>query len=250
MNNFIKLCAFVLTAVVILCCFCGCQKEEPAKILKTYAIAVDTELPFSAASQFEGIQGVELNLLDAIARDQNLSYSPLNINESAAADLKNKTVDAAMAMLEINETNKKSFDFSDAYFEDGYIFCVSKNSAAQTAEELLNGKIGIVANSKAEAFLYTLTSNPNTVVFDNKADMYSAIQKNEIPAGFYEYMGVKYDIKAGVALKTVGEKTGSIPYGLAVLKGKNKKLITLFNQGLENIKSSGKYDEIIDVYFK
>lgn len=250
MNRFFKFCALVLTLAVVSGCFCGCQKEEPADILRIYEIAVDSSQPFSSAAQFEGTRGIELSLLDAIAQDQHLGYAPLITEVSAADDLKSKSVDAAMAMIEINETNKKVFDFSDVYFEDGYIFCVSKGSDTQSADGLLGGKIGVVEGSKAEVFLSTLTGNPSTVTFKNKADLYSAVQKNEVPAGFCDFLSVKYDIKAGVSLKTVGEKEGSVKYGLAVLKGKNKALLSSFNTGLKNIKASGKYDEILDSYFK
>ena len=35
---------------------------------------------------------------------------------------------------------------------------------------------------------------------------------------------------------------------LATLKGANPELVEMFNKGLENIKASGRYDEILNTY--
>ena len=37
-------------------------------------------------------------------------------------------------------------------------------------------------------------------------------------------------------------------YGFATLKGANPELVEMFNKGLENIKASGRYDEILNTY--
>lgn len=39
-------------------------------------------------------------------------------------------------------------------------------------------------------------------------------------------------------------------YGFAVMKGENKELLDMFNKGLANLKSNGKYDEIVNRYIK
>ena len=37
-------------------------------------------------------------------------------------------------------------------------------------------------------------------------------------------------------------------YEFAALKGANPELVEMFTKGLENIKASGKYDEILSTY--
>jgi polar amino acid transport system substrate-binding protein len=44
-----------------------------------------------------------------------------------------------------------------------------------------------------------------------------------------------------------GMEKGS-SYGFAVLKGKNQDLLQMFDQGLSNLKNSGKYQAILDKY--
>ena len=52
----------------------------------------------------------------------------------------------------------------------------------------------------------------------------------------------------GVALQTIGDVINPGYYGFAVKKGSNPELIEMFNAGLENIKASGEYDEILAKY--
>ena len=39
-------------------------------------------------------------------------------------------------------------------------------------------------------------------------------------------------------------------YGFAVNKGQNPELIEMFDAGLQNLRDSGKYQEILDTYIK
>ena len=62
-----------------------------------------------------------------------------------------------------------------------------------------------------------------------------------------------YAISTGnVKLQIIAEadSTGDFatPYGFAVKKGSNPELLQKFNDGLKNVKQSGKYDEIINKY--
>ena len=49
-------------------------------------------------------------------------------------------------------------------------------------------------------------------------------------------------------MKTVGDVVNPGQYGFAVKKNTNAELIEKFNKGLANLKSSGKYDEILEKY--
>jgi polar amino acid transport system substrate-binding protein len=59
-----------------------------------------------------------------------------------------------------------------------------------------------------------------------------------------------YGISKGNGLKMVTDMEKTSSYGFAVLKGKNPELLKMFNDGLENIKANGKYQEILDKYIK
>jgi polar amino acid transport system substrate-binding protein len=53
-------------------------------------------------------------------------------------------------------------------------------------------------------------------------------------------------MKNGLKMVTGMEKGSS--YGFAVLKGKNQDLLQKFDAGLKNLRSSGKYQSLLDKY--
>jgi polar amino acid transport system substrate-binding protein len=57
-----------------------------------------------------------------------------------------------------------------------------------------------------------------------------------------------YAIAQGNGFKTVTPKEDPTGYGFAVNKGQNAELLQKFNSGLENLKASGRYDEILETY--
>ena len=60
---------------------------------------------------------------------------------------------------------------------------------------------------------------------------------------------IAYAIKNGnLRLKLIGEKLETSQTGFAVKKGKNADLLAAFNRGLASLKSSGKYQSILDKY--
>ena len=85
--------------------------------------------------------------------------------------------------------------------------------------------------------------------YEDSPTMYQAVINGTNAACFEDRSVVGWAIKEeGLALKTVGEIENPAAYGFAVKKGQNAELVAMFNAGLENIKASGEYDEILTKY--
>ncbi|MDS8854837.1 transporter substrate-binding domain-containing protein, partial [Streptococcus pneumoniae] len=54
--------------------------------------------------------------------------------------------------------------------------------------------------------------------------------------------------ESDLALKTVGDRLTGDQYGIAVLKGENAELLEQINAGLQELRDSGEYDEILNKY--
>ena len=78
--------------------------------------------------------------------------------------------------------------------------------------------------------------------------MYDSLNTGSVAAVMDDEPVVKYAIKQGKKLKTPIEGTPSGQVAFAVKKGSNPELIEMFNNGLANLKESGKYQEILDKY--
>ena len=87
---------------------------EPASG-KTYQIGTDvTFAPFEFQDASGKFVGIDMDLLDAIAKDQNFKYEikPLGFNAAVQA-LEANQVDGVIAGMSITDERKQKFDFSD-----------------------------------------------------------------------------------------------------------------------------------------
>ena len=79
--------------------------------------------------------------------------------------------------------------------------------------------------------------------------MYEDVLTGNSDATIEDAPVIAYAIKNGnLRLKLIGEKLETSQTGFAVKKGKNADLLAAFNRGLASLKSSGKYQSILDKY--
>lgn len=98
------------------------------------------------------------------------------------------------------------------------------------------------AESIAEQYGFEVTQ------YESSSDMYQAVLAGEAVACFEDYPVIGYEISRGLGLTLPTPKEKGSSYGFATLKGANPELVEMFNKGLENIKASGRYDEILNTY--
>ncbi|MGC3203710.1 transporter substrate-binding domain-containing protein, partial [Enterococcus faecalis] len=73
--------------------------------------------------------GIVVDLLDAIAKDQGfvVDLKPFGF-DSAVQAIQSKQIDGMIAGMSITDERKKSFDFSDPYFDCGLQLAVKKGN--------------------------------------------------------------------------------------------------------------------------
>ena len=250
MKKIAKILALALVAVTVLS-MAACAKGEDSDV---YVIYSDEEFaPFEYYDKdSETYIGVDMDLLAAIAEDQGFKYEVHNKGFSAAMGaVQAGQADAMMAAMTINEKRKATFDFSEGYFEDGSVLVVAQDSEIASLEDL-NGKVvaakqGTTGTTYAESikdqYGFTIT------YYENSATMYQSVEGGSASACFEDFAVIGWAIKNNnVKLKIVGNVINPGYYGFAVKKGQNSELLEMFNEGLKNIKASGKYEEILKKY--
>ena len=221
-----------------------------------YIIATDTTFaPFEYQESSGTYVGIDVDLLDAIATDQGFEYElkPLGFDAALQAVQANQA-DGVIAGMSITDERKKVFDFSDAYYDSTVCCAVSADSDIASLEDLAGQNVAVKigtqsaswAESIADEYGFTMTT------FDTSDTMYQDVGGNSV-ACFEDTPVMSYAISTGnVELKiieTVSEDSEyATPYGFAVAKDQNADLLTMFNQGLANIKADGTYDEIVAKY--
>ena len=227
--------------------------DAHAETKEKYIIGTDvTFAPFEFQDANNNFVGIDMDLLNAIAEDQGfeVEIKPLGFNAAVQA-LQADQVDAVIAGMSITDERKQTFDFSDPYFESGVVMAVADTSDTIKSYEDLKGKtVAIKTGTEGATFANSIKDKYGFKVstFDDSANMYEAVKAGSADAAFEDYPVMAYAITQNAPLKLVGEKEKGGQYGFAVNKGQNPELLTKFNNGLTNLKNSGKYKEITEKY--
>ena len=223
----------------------------------TYVIATDTAFaPFEFANASGTYEGIDIDLLDAIAKDQGFSYelNPLGFDAALQAVQANQA-DGVIAGMSITDERKQVFDFSDAYYDSTVCCAADAKGDISSLKDLDGKKVAVKKGTQSESWANSIASEYNftTVEFDTSDIMYQDVAAGNSAACFEDTPVMGYAISTGnVDLKIIEEVDSTseyaTPYGFAVNKGNNAELLSMFNAGLANIKANGTYDEIVAKY--
>ena len=226
------------------------QKASPTK--DKYIIASDSSFaPFVFQDDSNQYTGIDMELIKAIAKDQGFTVEVTNPGFDAAINsVQTGQADGIIAGMSVTDARKKTFDYSDPYYTANSILAVKDSSNIKSYEELKGKTVGVKTGTASQTFLEENKSKYGYSIktFSDAASMYDSLNTGSVAAVMDDEPVVKYAIKQGKNLKTPIEGTPSGQVAFAVKKGSNPELIEMFNNGLANLKESGKYQEILDKY--
>lgn len=226
------------------------QKATPTK--DKYIIASDSSFaPFVFQDDSNQYTGIDMELIKAIAKDQGFTVEVTNPGFDAAINsVQTGQADGIIAGMSVTDARKKTFDYSDPYYTANSILAVKDSSNIKSYEELKGKTVGVKTGTASQTFLEENKSKYGYSIktFSDAASMYDSLNTGSVAAVMDDEPVVKYAIKQGKKLKTPIEGTPSGQVAFAVKKGSNPELIEMFNNGLANLKKSGKYQEILDKY--
>ncbi|MEG0373046.1 MAG: transporter substrate-binding domain-containing protein, partial [Enterococcus sp.] len=246
-----KLIPFVVCLMASLFTIGFASKTHAAE--KTYKIGTDlTFAPFEFQNSDGEYVGIDVDLLNQIAKDQNFKVDlrPLGF-DSSIQGVQSDQLDGMIAGMSITDERKKTFDFSDPYFDSGIQMAVKNDTTDIKDYNDLKGKT-VSAKIGTESATF-LNDNKEKYGYEVKqyeaADaMYNALKNGNVEAIFDDYPVLGYAVTNGQPFKLVGDPEEGSSYGFAVKKGENKELLEKFNKGLKNLKKNGGYDKIVSEY--
>ena len=219
----------------------------------TYQIGTDvTFAPFEFQNTDNEYVGIDIDLLKAIADDQGfkVNFQPLGFNSSIQGVISNQ-LDGMIAGMSITEERKKTFDFSDPYFDSGIQMAVKKdNATVSNYEDLAGQTVGAKVGTESAAFLEENQEKYGyeIKVYEDATGLYGSLKNNALIAIFDDAPILGYAINQGEPFKLVGKPEKGNSYGFAVKKGENQELLEKFNIGLKKLKNSGEYERIVNTY--
>jgi len=222
---------------------------------KTFTIGTDTTFaPFEFRNGSGDLVGIDMDLLQAIAKNQGFTVNVKSLGFDAALQaLQSNQVDGVIAGMSITDKRKLIFDFSDPYFDSGIQMAVAKsNNTIKSYADLAGKSVAVKRGSEGETFAKSIKDQYNFTVkaLDQSATMYDDVKAGNSVAVFDDYPVLAYGISQNNGLKAVTEKEAGSSYGFAVNKGQNGDLLSAFDTGLAELKANGEYQRILDVYLK
>ncbi|OJZ64219.1 amino acid ABC transporter substrate-binding protein/permease [Mycolicibacterium diernhoferi] len=220
---------------------------------ENYTIATDTTFaPFEFQDSQGNFVGIDMDLIRAIAEDQKFTVDikPLGFDAALQAVQANQ-VDGVIAGMSITDERKKVFDFSEPYFESGVQMAVlESNDEIKSYADLRGKRVSVKNGTQGSDFANSIKDEYGfqVVSFADSSTMFDEVKTGNSVAVFEDYPVLLYGIAQGNGFKTVTPKEDPTGYGFAVNKGRNSELLQKFNTGLNNLRESGRYDEIIARY--
>lgn len=249
----------LLFAMMLVIAACGSDETDEATGTdgssegETYTVGIDTTYPpfeFEVDGEYTGI---DIDLITAIAENQDfgIEFSPMDFGGIIPA-LQADQLDVAIAGMSITDERREVVDFSDPYFDAGLSLVVAESNTDITSLEDLEGKTVAVKSGTTGAqfardneaeFGYTIAQ------FEDSPSMFQEVSNGNADVLLEDYPVIAYAIaESELDLKTVGERLTGDQYGIAVLKGENAELLEKINAGLQELRDSGEYDEILAKY--
>ena len=244
---------FFLTLFSIMMTFFLTSVKSVSADEKTYQIGTDvTFAPFEFQNDDKEYVGIDIDLLKAIAKDQGFDVNIRALGfDSSIQGVQSGQLDGMIAGMSITDERKKSFDFSDPYFDSGIQMAVKGDDTSISSYEDLKGKtVGAKVGTESATFLDENKDKYGYTVktYDDATGLYGAIDNGTVQAIFDDYPVLGYAVTKGQDLKLVGDAEKGNSYGFAVKKGQNTELLEKFNAGLKKLKASGEYDKIVANY--
>lgn len=246
----------VLLAAATVVGLVGCgSKAAPAADGKVWVIATDTSFkPFEYTADDGSFVGIDVDILDAVAKDQGFQYDLQVLGwDASIAACQAGQADGMIAGASITDERKESgWIFSDGYYDANQCMAVKGDSDIAGFEGLAGLSVAVKTGTMSAAYAESLAADYDFTVtyFEDSPTMYQAVVGGQVAACFDDTPIMAANIKdTGIDMKLV-DGTGNEPaaYGFAIFNADNQELVDMFNKGLANIKANGTYDEILAKY--
>lgn len=213
-------------------------------------VATDTAFVPFEFKEGDKYVGFDIDMWEAIAKDlgSNFELRPMDFAGIIPA-LQTGQVDVALAGITITDERKQAIDFSDGYYDSGFLVMVGADSDIAGADGLAGKKLAVKTGTSAADWADANLKDTEIRKFPNIDNAYLELRTGNVDAAMHDTPNVLYYIKtAGNGqVKAVGEQLMGHQYGIALPKG--SELTPKINEVLAKMKEDGRYDAIYEKWF-
>ncbi len=213
-------------------------------------VATDTAfVPFEFKQDGE-YTGFDIDMWDAIAEELGIEYElrPMDFNGIIPA-LQTGQVDVALAGITIKPSREEVIDFSDGYYDSGFLLMVPSDSDVSSPADLKGKTLAVKTGTSASDYAEENFDGTKLRKFPNIDNAYLELRTGRVDAAMHDTPNVLYYIaKAGNGqVKAVGTQMMAHQYGIGFPKG--SELVGPVNEALAKMRADGRYDAIFEKWF-
>ncbi|MEO1199652.1 MAG: glutamine ABC transporter substrate-binding protein GlnH [Pseudomonadota bacterium] len=213
-------------------------------------VATDTAFVPFEFKQGDEYVGFDIDMWAAIASDLGVTYElrPMDFNGIIPA-LQTGQVDVALAGITIKESRMEVIDFSDGYYDSGFLLMVPADSDITGEADLAGKSIALKTGTSAADYANENFTDSEIRLFPNIDNAYLELRTGRVDAAMHDTPNVLYYIAtAGNGeVKAVGDQMMAHEYGIGFPKGSD--LVEKVNASLAAMKADGRYDAIYEKWF-
>ncbi|HMA16104.1 MAG TPA: glutamine ABC transporter substrate-binding protein GlnH [Kiloniellaceae bacterium] len=213
-------------------------------------VATDTAFVPFEFKQGDKYVGFDIDMWDAIAQEIGVTYTlqPMDFNGIIPA-LQTGQVDVALAGITIKDERKKVIDFSDGYYDSGFLLMVPADSDVTSADDLKGKTLAVKTGTSATDYAKENFKETELRQFPNIDNAYLELQTGRVDAAMHDTPNVLYYVATagGGKVKAVGTQMMAHEYGIGFPKGSD--LVAKVNGALANMKKDGRYNAIYKKWF-
>ncbi len=234
-----------LLICLIFAVFCSAfaVSADPIKV----AVNPDAK-PFKYLDEEGNFAGIDAEVMNGIAESQNLEieYVVMDFEELLDA-VASCEVDAAISALTLTEKRSEIVSFTSPYVMEAQSTYVrlandSWTGISDPAIKVIGAKAGTTSADSA-----AIISDMNSVevrLYPDYGLLFQALENNEIDAAISDELLAKGFVDSYADMMTIGQPLNAEAYAIAVCPN-NPDLVKTFNDGLNEMRQSGKLDQIV-----
>ncbi len=238
------------------------NKEEYAKTHSKrddknpdYLIATDpSNAPFEFTNEDGTIHGLDTEIINAIAEDQNFTYDfkPRKW-QGIFKEIEENKSDLISGIVVETDARRKKYDFTDPIFIKKRYAYLSADTAKKynvsKFDDICSLKVAVKDETDKSALYYSVCgkANPNMVPVSSNYTAFGHLVSGKVDVAIGDDVLYNYLIKENKVnnIVTVADPDDKeIILAWPTQKG-NTELLTKFNAGLANIKQNGTYEQLV-----
>lgn len=242
-----KLIAVLLT-VCMAAAFVGCGSESSSG-KDTLVMATNAEFPPYEYHEGDKIVGIDVDIAQAICDElgKELVIEDMAFDSIITAVTTGKA-DFGAAGLTVTPDRLENVAFTDTYTKASQVVIVKEGSDIATPDDIAGKVVGVQLGTTGDIYV----SDVEGVTVERYNKGFEAVQSlltDKIDAVIIDQEPAKVFVSENEGLTILDEHFTDEDYAIAIAY-ENTELVDSFNKALEELKTSGKLDEIISKYIQ